>query len=159
MRTALFVGSFNPPTLAHLNIIEKGAKLFDQLIVAVAHNHKKSYLFSVEERIELLRQITHKISNVKIYSFSGLTINFANEKKVSCLIRGIKACSSLETEYQMALANRKMGDIETLFLLADEKFSHISSSLVREIGSAGGTLDQFVPLEIHSKILDRFSEK
>ena len=159
MRTALFVGSFNPPTLAHLNIIQKGSKLFDRLIVAVAHNHKKSYLFTVEERVELLKIITKQITNVEISAFSGLTVDFAKEKKVSCLIRGIKACSTLEQEYQMALANRKMRGIETLFLLADEEFSHISSSLVREIGAAGGTLSQFVPSQIQSKILDQFIGK
>lgn len=152
MKTALFAGSFDPPSLGHLDIIQKASSLCDHLIVAIAHKPDKKTLFSVEERETMLRQITSSFPNVEISHFHGLVVDFAKEKKANFLIRGLRAFSDFEYELQMALANRCLSGIETLFLMADEKYTHISSTLIREIAYFGGPLKDFVPKEIESFI-------
>lgn len=149
-RIGLFPGTFDPPSHGHLDIIHRAAHLCDQLIVAVTSQpiKKTLSLFSTQEKIAMLNLITKSIPNVKIVSFHGLIVDFAREKKVHFLIRGLRAFSDFEYEFQMALANRRLSGIETLFLMADEHHTHISSSLIREIAIFGGPLRDFVPSKL-----------
>lgn len=146
-KIALFPGTFDPPSLGHLDIIKKGGKLADRLIVAIATKPEKAKgaLFNLNEKLEMLKAATQGFSNVEVTSFQGLAVDFAKEKKVSFFLRGLRAFSDFEAELQMALANRRLSGIETVFLLADEKYTHISSSLIREILYFNGPVKDFVP--------------
>lgn len=158
---ALFPGTFDPPSQGHLDLIERGARLFEGLIVGIGikPSKKEQALFTVEERVELLKRLTGHLPTVEVASFRGLSVDFAKEKGAHILLRGLRTPSDFEVEFQMALANRRLGDLETLFLRADEKHTHISSSLIREIALLGGPLKGFVPAEleplIHKKINER----
>jgi pantetheine-phosphate adenylyltransferase len=148
-RIAIFPGTFDPPTLGHLDIIQKAGPICDHLIIAIAVKPDKKQLFSVEERIEMLKRIAPK---AEIISFHGLVVDLAKEKKALFLIRGLRTFSDFEYEFQMAQANRKLSGIETLFLMADDRHTQISSSLIREIAHFNGPLKGFVPEEIESLI-------
>lgn len=153
-----FSGSFDPPTLGHKDIIERASFLCETLVVGVgAHRGKGPALFSFEERVDLLKQILSHLSNVKVIFFSELTVEAAKACDVDVLIRGVRSYADLEKELQMASANRKMAGLETLFLLADDAYVHLSGSLVREIGSYGRRLTGFVPEEIEEIIFQRVS--
>lgn len=154
----LFPGTFDPPTLGHLDIIERGAKLCDKLYVGIAHNAgKPKPLFSKGEREAMLQELTHGLANVEVVSFNELAVDFVKRKNISFIIRGLRPLSNTERELQMALANRQLEGIETLFLMADEKYAHISSRLIREIACFGHDLEGFVPEEIkdivHKKVM------
>ena len=156
MRKALLAGTFDPPTLGHLDIIVRGARLCDKLYVAIAVNTRKSSgMFTVEERKQMLKEMTINLPNVEVVTFSGLVIDFVNSNGIDFLLRGLRAFSDLEHEFGMALANRKMSGIETLFLMADERHAHISSSLIREIATSGAHLDSFVPKNVMEQIYQR----
>jgi pantetheine-phosphate adenylyltransferase len=159
-RIGIFPGTFDPPSLGHLDIIQRSALFCDRLIVAVAVKpEKKSHsLFSVDEKIEMLHLIAGKMPHVEIISFHGLIVDFARERKAHFLLRGLRAFSDFEYEFQMALANRRLSGIETLFLMADERLSQTSSSLIREIAYFGGPLHDFVPKEIVSIIRKKISK-
>lgn len=145
----MYVGSFDPPTFAHANLIERASKLCDKLYVAIGVNPAKPNTFlSLEKRIDLLLKITKGFSNVEIVSFTGLTIDYAKLKGVDCLIRGLRSVQDFEFEYAICTANREMSGIDTLFLLSKPEHRHISSSLVREIYKFGGKIDLFVPNEV-----------
>ncbi|MFZ0565339.1 MAG: pantetheine-phosphate adenylyltransferase [Chlamydiales bacterium] len=160
MKKALLTGTFDPPTLGHLNVIERAAKLCDKLLIGVAQNLKKSLIFfSVEERVALLKELTASISNVEVVPIKGLTVTFAKEQGVDVLIRGLRPFSDANYESQMALANKKLEGLETLFLVADGAYAHISSSLIREIASTGHHLKDFVPSPIEAKVCHRLQER
>ena len=148
-RIGLFPGTFDPPSRGHLDLIQRAQRICDYLLIAVAIKPTKTPLFSIEERVEMLQRIA---PHVEIVSFHGLIVDLAREKKASFLIRGLRTLSDVEYEFQMALANRRLSGIETLFLMADERYTHISSSLIREIAHFGGPLDAFVVPEIESLI-------
>jgi pantetheine-phosphate adenylyltransferase len=158
-KIALFPGSFDPPTLGHLDLIQRAHPLFDHLYIAIAKDTIKKPLFSVQERLDLLKQISKELSCVTVTSFSGLATQFARSIEASCLIRGLRPFSHLEEEFRMALANRKLASIETLFILAGESCAHISSSLVREVGMCGGDLSLFVPSVIQKQVQKRLLER
>ncbi len=144
-RTAIYPGSFDPPTLGHLDLVERAAKMFDHLIVAVARNTEKHSLFSTDERINMLKEITANISNVEITHFTGLIVNLARERNASALIRGLRAVSDFENEMTMAATNRKMyPQVDTIRFMPSEQYMFISSRLVKEIVQLGGNVDQFV---------------
>lgn len=145
---ALFVGTFDPPTLGHRNLIERAAGLVDELVVGVGRVTTKGSFFSLEKRVELVRKIT----DVKVDAFDGLAVDYAKEIGAKVLIRGVRAPSDLENELRMALANRQLGGIETLFLVCDEKYRYISSTLIREIGMCDHSLQDFVPSEIEQEV-------
>jgi pantetheine-phosphate adenylyltransferase len=158
-RTALFPGTFDPPSLGHLDIIRKAGLICDHLIIAVAvkPDKKNNSLFSPEEKMEMLRLITKSNPQIEIAHFHGLIVDFAKEKNASFLIRGLRAFSDFEYEFQMAFANRVLSGIETVFLMADEKHTQISSTLIREIAYFKGPLHEFVPHEIEPLIRKKFS--
>lgn len=149
---AVYPGSFDPLTNGHLDIIEKASKIFPTVVVAVANNYSKNNTFSVQERIEMMKE-SIKIKNVKIDSFSGLLADYMDKIGSFVVIRGLRALSDFEYEFQMALMNRKLNDkIETIFLMPDHKYTFLSSSMVREIASLGGNFKNFVPPAVYKKM-------
>jgi pantetheine-phosphate adenylyltransferase len=159
MRRAIYPGSFDPVTNGHLDVAERARKLFDEVIVSVAHNDEKQALFSLEERLDLLRQSFGKIDNVRIAHFDGLLVEFAAAQKVQAVIRGLRAVSDFEFEFQMALMNRKLqGSVETIFLMPKEEFTYLSSRLVKEIARLGGDVSEFVPAAVAKALAKKFSK-
>ena len=155
MRRAIYPGSFDPVTNGHLDVIERARKLFDEVIVAVAHNDEKHPLFSLKERLDLLRETASKINNVRIVKFKGLLVNFAQAQKAGAVIRGLRAVSDFEFEFQMALMNRKLdAAVETIFLMPKEEYTYLSSRIVKEIARLGGDVSSFVPACV-AKVLNR----
>ncbi|MBN1504525.1 MAG: pantetheine-phosphate adenylyltransferase [Candidatus Eisenbacteria bacterium] len=153
MKTALFPGAFDPVTNGHLDLMERALKQFDRLIVAVAHREEKGVLFSVEERLEMLREATRGMGNVEITHFSGLLVRFAAASKADVVIRGLRFISDFEYEFQMALMNRRLsGSFETVFLMPSEQYSYLDSSLVKEIVRMGGSVAEFVPPHVEKKL-------
>src|SRR5581483_1484950 len=146
MRRAIYPGSFDPVTNGHLDIIERARKLFDEVIVAVAHNDARAPLFTLEERLDLLRSTMGKIDNVRVDHFSGLLVEFARTNDAIAVIRGLRAISDFEFEFQMALMNRKLeAQVETIFLMPKEEYTYLSSRIVKEIARLGGDVSKFVP--------------
>ena len=153
MRTAIYPGSFDPVTLGHWDIIQRAEKLVDRLVVAVLHNPTKTAAFSVEERVAMLRDLTGDRPIIEITSFHGLLVDFAKSQGAQFIVRGVRAFSDFEYEFQMALMNRKLApELETVFLMPKEKYSAVSSRFVREIGSMGGNLSELVPESLRERI-------
>jgi len=158
MRRAIYPGSFDPVTNGHLDIIERARKLFDEVIVAVAHNNEKQPLLSLEERLDLLRETAGKIDNVRIAQFKGLLVEFARAEKAGAVIRGLRAVSDFEFEFQMALMNRKLdAGVETIFLMPKEEYTYLSSRIVKEIARLGGDVSGFVPPAVASTLSKKFA--
>ena len=158
MRTAIYPGSFDPVTLGHWDLVQRAAKLVDRLVVAVLHNPSKSPAFTVEERVAMLEELTTTLPHVEITSFHGLLVDFAKAQNAQVIVRGVRAFSDFEYEFQMALMNRKLApELETVFLMPKEKYSAVSSRLVREIGSMGGNLSDLVPATLRERIAERLS--
>ncbi|NLY85223.1 MAG: pantetheine-phosphate adenylyltransferase [Tissierellia bacterium] len=154
---AIYPGSFDPVTYGHLDIIERAAKKLDHLIVAVLNNPSKKGIFTVEERIDLLVEVTKHLPNVEIDFFSGLLSDYAVKKNCFTMIRGLRAVSDFEYEMQMALVNRKLNPkIETLFLVSDSKYAFLSSSIVKEIAQLNGNFSCFVPKVVEEALKDKF---
>jgi pantetheine-phosphate adenylyltransferase len=146
MRRAIYPGSFDPITNGHLDVIERARKLFDEVVVAVAHNVEKEPLFTLEERLELLRESLGDASQVRIGQFDGLLVDFAAAEQADAVIRGLRAVSDFEFEFQMALMNRSLNaKVETIFLMPKEDYTYLSSRLVKEIARLGGNVSSFVP--------------
>jgi pantetheine-phosphate adenylyltransferase len=146
---AVYPGSFDPITLGHLDVIERGCRLFDRVVVAVLRNPNKTPLFTVAERIEQIRQSTLHLPNLEVDSFDGLTVNYAKMRQAKVLLRGLRVLSDFELELQMAHTNKTLSDhVETLFLATSTEYSFLSSSLVKEIARFGGTIDHFVPSHV-----------
>ena len=146
MRTAIYPGSFDPPTYGHLDIIERASKLCDELIIGVLKNSAKTPLFSVEERVKILENTVENIPNVKVIPFEGLLVDFARKMKARMIVRGLRAITDFEYELQMAQTNHKLErEIETIFLTTSLEYSYLSSSTVKEVAAFGGDISQFVP--------------
>ena len=157
MRRAIYPGSFDPVTNGHLDVIERARKLFDEVIVAVAHNDEKQPLFSLDERLDLLRQTVGEIDNVRIAEFKGLLVEFAREERARAVIRGLRAVSDFEFEFQMALMNRKLdAAAETIFLMPKEEYTYLSSRIVKEIARLGGDVSSFVPTCVAKALATKF---
>jgi pantetheine-phosphate adenylyltransferase len=153
---AIYPGSFDPPTNGHLDLIGRGAKIFEELVVAILRNSEKSPMFSVSERIEMLRALTDEMENVRIDTFDGLTVEYAKSLEATCILRGIRAISDYEYELQMALMNRKLEPtLETVFMMPADKYSYVSSRLVREVAQAGGPVKGLVPEIVEEKLREK----
>ena len=157
-RTAIYPGSFDPLTFGHIDIIERSARLFDRVIVAILTNVDKSPLFTAEERREIIREIAaSRFPNVQVDVFQGLLVDYAKKMNAVAIVRGIRAISDYEYEFQMALMNRRLEpEIETVFMMPAEKFSYLSSRLVKEIASLGGSVNGLVPEEVEKRLKDKF---
>ncbi len=154
-RIAVYTGSFDPITLGHLNVIERSSRLVDKLIVGIGINIEKHSMFTPEERVELVRQSIARWSNVEVQSFDGLAVHFVRQCGARVLLRGVRSLGDIEAEFTMTMANRKLDPgIETVFLMADDQYSHISSSLIKQIAALAGDeeLARFVPREVVSAI-------
>ena len=164
MTRAIYPGSFDPATYGHLDIIKRAAELFDEVIVAVLNNSAKSPLFSVAERVNILKYITKDIPNVKVQSFDGLSVNFARSCEAKVIIRGLRAITDFEYELQMAQTNRVLAmDIDTMFLTTSLQYAYLSSTTVKEAASFGADISKFVPeyvvQRVEEKYRNRHSEK
>ena len=156
MKIAICPGSFDPVTLGHLDIINRASRLFDKVIVAVLCNTAKNPSFTVEERIAFLKEVTADYPNVEIDSFSGLLVDYAKEKGAVAVVKGLRAVSDFEYEFQMSMINKKLySDVETVYLNTSQDYMYLSSSVVKQIASFGGDISNFVPQRIHTKIVDR----
>ncbi len=153
---AIYPGSFDPPTNGHLDLIQRGSKIFEELVVAILRNSEKSPMFSVAERLEMLRALTSDLKNVRIDTFNGLMVEYAKSIDAVCILRGIRAISDYEYELQMALMNRKLEPtLETVFMMPADKYSYVSSRLVREVAQAGGPVKGLVPEVVEQKLREK----
>jgi pantetheine-phosphate adenylyltransferase len=153
---AIYPGSFDPITNGHLDLVQRGSRMFDKLIVSILRNDAKQPLFTVEERTEMLREVLHVYPNVEVDSFNGLLVDHASARQATVLLRGIRAISDYEYELQMALMNRRLRpDIETVFMMASETYSFISSRLVKEVFSLGGSISGLVPPVVEARLSAR----
>jgi pantetheine-phosphate adenylyltransferase len=157
--TALYPGTFDPPTNGHVDLIQRGAKLFDHLTVAILNNPEKNPLFTVEERVEMLKEVTGTLANVSIATFEGLMVEFARRQGASAVLRGIRAISDYEYEFQMALMNRRLApEIETVFLQPAGRYSFVSSRMLKEVFSFGGDVTGLVPPNVLKRLRGRISK-
>jgi pantetheine-phosphate adenylyltransferase len=153
MRHVIYPGTFDPITNGHLDIIERATTLFDVVTIGVTTNPAKNPLFSVEERVAMIRQVTQNFSNVRVDSFGGLLVDYAQRLGACAIIRGLRAISDFEYEFQMALVNRKISDgIVTVFLMPHEKYTYLNSTIVKELALFGGDISRFVPPEVEALI-------
>lgn len=153
LKTAIYPGSFDPVTRGHLDVIERAIKLFDRIIVTVAEHRDKKPLFDVDERIDMIREATKDIGQVEVTSDDGLIVEFAEKKKAVALIRGLRFVSDIEFEFQLAWMNRHLNtEVITVFLMTDAKYTHLNSSLIREVTRLGGQVDDFVTSYVSEKL-------
>ncbi|HTX75124.1 MAG TPA: pantetheine-phosphate adenylyltransferase [Terracidiphilus sp.] len=156
---ALYPGTFDPPTNGHVDLIQRGSRLFDQLVVAVLNNRGKNPLFSVSERVEMLEEATRSMSNVLVATFDGLMVEFARLQGASAVLRGIRAISDYEYEFQMALMNRRLApEIETVFLQPAGRYSFVSSRMLKEVFSLGGDVTGLVPPNVLKRLRSRITK-
>ncbi|MCB0278427.1 MAG: pantetheine-phosphate adenylyltransferase [Calditrichaeota bacterium] len=156
-RTAIFPGTFDPFTSGHQDLVERACRLFDHVIVTISVNSSKSPLFSIEERMEMIKEIFAANEQVSVEHFAGLLVDFAKAKSAVSLIRGLRAVSDFEYEMQMALMNRHLAsDITTVFLMPNEKYTYLNSSIVKELAKHGGDFRKFVPANIYHRVIEKF---
>ena len=159
-RKAICAGSFDPVTNGHLNIIDRAAKMYDSLTVAIAINPHKTGFFTIEERVAIAREVTKHVPNVKVDTFTGLLADYVNENGFIAYVRGLRATTDFENELQMAQMNARLftGDTETIFLMTDPKYSFISSSIIKEVASLGGSVEGLVPEYVEKKIKEKLGK-
>lgn len=156
MKIAIYPGSFDPITNGHLDIIERGSKVFDELIVGVLVNVDKKGLLEIEERVEMIKRVTAKYPNVKVQSFNGLLVDCMKEMKASVILKGLRAVSDFEYEFQMALMNNKLDpDVETVFMMTSAEYSFLSSSAVKQVARFGGSIKGLVPDEVIPDVMSK----
>ena len=160
MNKAIYPGSFDPVTLGHLDIIERTSKMFDRVIIGVLNNKSKSPLFSVEERVNMLKEVTADLPNVEVQSFAGLLIDFVRQNDARVIVRGLRAITDFEYELQMAQTNRVIApEIDTVFLTTNLKYSYLSSSIVKEIAEFDGDITEFLPPAVVKRVHDKMSAR
>jgi pantetheine-phosphate adenylyltransferase len=159
-RVAVCTGTFDPVHLGHIDIIRRGSKLFDSLVVGVGDNPEKAPFFSAEERVALLREVLKPFANVEVRAFDGLAVKFVRDLKARIMLRGLRSLSDMEYEFSMSLMNRNLDpELETMFLMAKEEYSHLTSTLLRQIASFGGDLNNFVPPVVKDALIKRACER
>ena len=160
MSVAVYPGSFDPVTLGHYDIIVRSAQIMDRLVIGVLHNGAKHPLFSIEERVEMLKSVTADLANVEIQCFDGLTIEFARQNHANVMIRGLRAVTDFEYELQLAQTNRVIApEIDTMFLATSLKYSYLSSSIVKEVASLGGDISEFLHPQIAERVLAKYKRR
>jgi pantetheine-phosphate adenylyltransferase len=153
---AIYPGSFDPLTNGHLDLVARGAKIFDHLVVAILKNSEKAPLFSISERTEMITEAVQPFGNVSVATFNGLLVDFVMEQKAQAILRGVRAISDYEYELQMALMNRRLAPgVETVFLMADEKYSYVSSRLIKNVFELGGSVEGLVPQTVITRLQAR----
>ncbi len=156
-QAALCAGTYDPITYGHLDVIERAARIFPRVVIAVAPSHGKDPLFPVEQRVELVKSCTAHLTGIEVEVFEGLLVDFAKSKDIHVMVRGLRAFSDFEYEFQMALTNRKLSpEVETLFLMPKQDYSYVSSSNVRTVSKLGGDISQFVPPPVQQALKERF---
>ena len=160
MKRAIYPGSFDPVTFGHMDIITRSAQIVDELIVGVLNNSAKNSLFSLEERVSMIKEMTKDMPNVKVASFDGLLVDFMNEIDATIIVRGLRAVTDFEYELQMAQTNHKLAsDVETVFLTTNLQYSYLSSTTVKEVAAFGGDISQFVPEYIEQKVWEKMKHR
>lgn len=158
MRRALCPGSFDPVTVGHVDVIDRAARQFDEIVVAVVTNPSKASLFDLEERKQLLSEVLAHLDNIKIDSFDGLLVDFARAQQIDVIVKGLRAVSDFDYEIQMAQMNQKLTGVETLFMAASPPSSYLSSSLIKEVARHGGNVEGLVPTPVLARLRERFGE-
>ena len=157
-KVAIYPGSFDPVTNGHIDIVERGLKLFDKIIVSILYNPNKEYLFSLDERVEMLKDCLKKFKNIEIDSFDGLLVDYAASRKAHAILRGLRAMSDFEYEFQMALMNRRLNrEVQTVFLMTGLRWIFTSSSIIKEAVQFGGNIDGMVPALVQKKLKQKFA--
>ncbi|MFC4000620.1 pantetheine-phosphate adenylyltransferase [Prauserella oleivorans] len=159
MRRAVCPGSYDPATNGHLDIIERAAQLFDEVVVAVLINKKKQGLFTISERMEMLREVTDKLPNVRVDSWHGLLVDYCRQHDIQAIAKGLRSVSDFDYELQMAQMNRELSGVETLLMSNNPAYSFLSSSLVKEVATYGGDVSQMVPKVVHERLMARLAER
>ena len=156
-KVAIYPGSFDPVTNGHIDIVERGLKLFDKLIVSILYNPSKDYLFTLEERVEMLKDSMKKMKNIEIDSFDSLLVDYAASRKAQAILRGLRAMSDFEYEFQMALMNRRLNrEVQTVFLMTGLRWIFTSSSIIKEAVQFGGNIEGMVPPLVQKKLMEKF---
>ncbi|MEU4313623.1 pantetheine-phosphate adenylyltransferase [Nocardia sp. NPDC024068] len=159
MAKAMCPGSFDPVTNGHLDVFRRVAEQFDEVVITVLINKKKQGMFSIDERIELLRDATADLSNVRVASWEGLTVDFAREQGITAIVKGLRDAGDFGYELQMAQMNKKLAGVDTFFIATNPAFSYLSSSLVKEVAAFGGEVTDMLPPLVHKRLLDRLAER
>lgn len=158
MKRAVYPGSFDPITFGHLDIIERSAKMVDELVIAVLRNSAKNSLFSLDERVNMIRELTKDLPNVRVETFDGLLVDYMSQIDANIIVRGLRAVTDFEYELQIAQMNHVLKEnVETIFLITNLKYSYLSSSLVKEIASYGGDISKFVPAQLMDRIYEKYN--
>jgi pantetheine-phosphate adenylyltransferase len=156
---AIFPGSFDPITNGHLDVISRGMKLFDELIIAVGRSPVKNQLFTPEERVEMIAELITDMPSVSVESFEGLTVEYAAKKKADVILRGLRSLTDVQYEFQLAMTNRAVAGIETIFIMTSEQYGFTSSTLIREVASLGGNLSNLVPPKVYDRMQQRLKKR
>ena len=154
---AIFPGSFDPITNGHLDVVRRGIKLFDELVIAVGRSPIKNQLFSPEERVEMIAELIEDMDGVSVESFEGLTVEYAAKTQASAILRGLRSLTDVQYEFQLAMTNRAVAGIETVFIMTSEQYGFTSSTLIREVASLGGDLSNLIPASVQRRLEGRFS--
>jgi pantetheine-phosphate adenylyltransferase, bacterial len=156
---AIFPGSFDPITNGHLDVINRGMRIFDELIVAVGRSPLKDQLFSPEERVEMIAELVKDLPGVSVEGFNGLTVEYARQKKANVILRGLRSLTDVNYEFELAMTNRSVTGIETIFVMTTEQYGFISSTLVRQVASLGGDISNLVPENVYRRLRERFKKQ
>jgi pantetheine-phosphate adenylyltransferase len=155
---AIFPGSFDPITNGHLDVVKRAVRLFDELIIAVGRSPIKNQLFTPQERVEMIAELIGDLPAVSVESFEGLTVEYAARRQATVILRGLRSLTDVQYEFQLAMTNRAVAGIETVFIMTSEQYGFTSSTLIREIASLGGDLSNLIPASVHRRLVERFSQ-